>query len=454
MKAILPYRHTWVSQGVNGSYSHKGTKAIDFGSLKDYQDYNLYAPFDGTVVWADTVAKGAAIAFQSDEPVEYADGTVDYMTVITGHDNNRPNVGTKFKQGQLYSHHGTAGGVSKHSHLEVQRGKFVKPATTIKQQYGNVYKFENTVLPYEALFITEDTLIKVVDVEYPWKRLNNMSLIKITKDKDYEYKWSVDGNRYNTSYDITTMNGFGDETLIKDGWEEVLAVNGSLFFNTNEGGHMAEGLEKSRGTNNQELEMTAVTDHNNAMAIACVNDELWYASQSWIIKNKLNEAYGAITGLGLLLNGVKVNMHEGFNSQWNQISGRTVIGEDKDGNIMSYSFAGVTGESGMTCGELQTKCLALGFHNAICFDGGGSVWRRVNGKNDIITTRKVKNALILYRRKRLEEPKDELNTNDLEAQIKALTEELANTKTELESTSKKLVEALATIERVRVIVNE
>ena len=141
MKAILPYRHTWISQGINGAYSHRGTKAIDFGSLAAFKDYNLYAPFNGTVVWADAISKGGAIAFQSDQPVEWADGTVDYMTVITGHDNSRPVAGKKFAQGELYSHMGTAGGVSKHSHLEVQRGKFKKPTSTIPQQYGNVYKF-------------------------------------------------------------------------------------------------------------------------------------------------------------------------------------------------------------------------------------------------------------------------------------------------------------------------
>lgn len=57
------------------------------------------------------------------------------------------------------------------------------------------------------------------------------NLIKIIKDTEtYDYKWSVDGNKYGTAYDITSASGFGDEKLIADGWEEVLAVNGGLFY--------------------------------------------------------------------------------------------------------------------------------------------------------------------------------------------------------------------------------
>ena len=157
--------------------------------------------------------------------------------------------------------------------------------------------------------------------------------------------------------------------------------------------------------NNQEIEMTAVTDYNKCMAIACVGGELYFGSQEWIINNKLEECYGAVTGLGLILGGkARDDMHGAFNSQWNAISGRTIIGEDKDGNILSYSFAGETGKSGLTGKEVQAKCVELGFVNAIMFDGGGSVFRQYEGKYDISTGRKVKNALLLYRKKKAQEP--------------------------------------------------
>lgn len=173
-KALLPVRYTWVTQGINGSYSHSGTKAIDFGSLKRYvpQTYDLFAPFDCQVVWADTIAKGGTVALQSLTKIQWADGTIDYMTVISEHSNDRPEEGRIFKQGEIYAHMGTAGNVAKHCHIEVQKGRFVKPTGT-RYQAGikaYVYVFPNTVNPYDALFITEDTVIDKASVEsYPWK---------------------------------------------------------------------------------------------------------------------------------------------------------------------------------------------------------------------------------------------------------------------------------------------
>ena len=167
-KAMFPLKLGAVTQPMNGATSHKGTKAIDFGWLlaKPNGDYNLYAPFDGTVMWADDVSKGAAIAFQSDYPVEYADGTIDYMTVFTEHDNDRPSKGAKFKQGERYSKMGTAGNVGKHVHLEVQKGKY-QPYTGLSQQsVGKVYVFPNTIEPYNGLFMDYSIDIRKSDDPY------------------------------------------------------------------------------------------------------------------------------------------------------------------------------------------------------------------------------------------------------------------------------------------------
>lgn len=273
-------------------------------------------------------------------------------------------------------------------------------------------------------------------------------LIKFKKDPAYMYAWSVDGNRYGDPYDVTTYKGFSDEALVKEGWELCLKVNGSLFY-TYDGKHYACGLEKSRGVNNQDIGMSAVYDYNDCMSIAGLDEDLYFASQRWVINNMLGKAYCAVTGLGLIVNGQKRNdLHKGFNSQWSQRSGRTVIGEDKQGNFLSYSFAGETGKSGMTCAELQSKCLELGFYNAICMDGGGSVFRQYRNDQDqlvydITTTRKVKNALLLYRRK-----KDEDIENDTSSTLlRTLTEENESLKYENKELKKQ-------IDDIRKIINE
>lgn len=176
-KAIFPISKTWISQKMDEG-SHKGTKAIDFGVLLSYNVTKLTAPFDGTVVYVDPQSKGGGIAFQSENEVMYANGSIDYMTLWTGHDNFPPKVGSKFKQGQVYSSMGTAGGVPTHCHLEVQRGKFIKPTKFIyiDKNIGNVYKLDNTVEPYNCLFLDNDTIIKKND--YIWKRVSDNVLIE------------------------------------------------------------------------------------------------------------------------------------------------------------------------------------------------------------------------------------------------------------------------------------
>ena len=447
-KAILPLRYIGISQPMYGKTSHIGLKAIDFGWNSNYYEQStvLLAPFDGKVVWK----KGSSntIAFESNEKVEYADGTVDYMTVITAHDNNAPSVGKTFKQGEVYSHSGTAGGVPLHCHLEVQKGKF-KPYTEIKNtSYDgryNSYIFPNTYIPYEALFIRNDELFTAnkANNPYTWKKVGEMSnLIKIVKDDNYDYKWSVDGNRYGDKYDITTQNGFGDTKLEEEGWELVLKTNASLFYAWNDNGvtkYFACGLEKSRGVNNQELEMDCVKDYNSCMSVACVGGELYFASQEWIIKNKLDEAYGAVTGLGLILAGKARNdMHKGFDSQFNQLAGRTIIGEDKEGNFMSYSIKGDDNKDGLTGKQAQQKCIELGFYNAIMLDGGSSVFRQYEGKYDISTGRKVKNALLLYRKKKEVKVEPTTDYKELYEKEAAKNKELEKTNNDLNSDNKAL----------------
>ena len=59
---------------------------------------------------------------------------------------------------------------------------------------------------------------------------------------------------------------------------------------------------------------------------------------------------------------------------------------------------GNTGSTGLTGEQLYDLCkkVSPNMTNAICFDGGGSVFQRVAGTTTISTTRQVKNAVCLY----------------------------------------------------------
>ena len=170
-KALFPILKTWESQPMNVG-SHKDTKAIDFGVLNPYKDTKLTAPFDGKIVYVDSQAKGGGIAFESLEKVKYANGMEDYMTLWTGHDNKPPKLGTIFKQGEYYSDMGTAGGVDIHCHLETIKGRFkmTKSVTSMGS-----YKFENTIEPYNALFLKDNTIIK--KTKYNWKKEGDIILM-------------------------------------------------------------------------------------------------------------------------------------------------------------------------------------------------------------------------------------------------------------------------------------
>ena len=170
-KALFPILKTWESQPMNVG-SHKDTKAIDFGVLNPYKDTKLTAPFDGKVVHVDSQEKGGGIAFESLEKVKFANGFEDYMTLWTGHDNKPPKLGSIFKQGEYYSDMGTAGGVDIHCHLETIKGRFkmTKSVTSMGS-----YKFENTIEPYNALFLKDNTIIK--KTKYNWKKEGDIILM-------------------------------------------------------------------------------------------------------------------------------------------------------------------------------------------------------------------------------------------------------------------------------------
>ena len=295
---------------------------------------------------------------------------------------------------------------------EIYSGLFIPPGLyDVLEEDGDWVKVD------DAVWFSKGTWAK----DYPAEKQEEEDmpeLVKIERDPNYNYRWSLDGNRYGDKYDITVMGGFGDEKLKADGWEEVLAVNGSLFY-TYDGKHYAHGVEKSRGVINQELEMSCVTDNYEVMALGMDYEGNLAFKKTKDICAEIWNYYGAVTGeFGIMKDGEKAEWgKEIFTAQYNDISGRTIIGTDKDGNYLSYSLAGVSGSSGKRGAELYDLCKSLGFWNAICFDGGGSVFRRVNGVKDITTTRKVKNCVLLYRKKRnLEEEIAKLKTALTEAE--------------------------------------
>ena len=129
---------------------------------------NAYAPFDCKVVKVDA-SNGNMVAITSLNPVRFANGTVDYMTIMLAHDNDISDtyVGKTYKQGEVFYQQGDAGKASgNHIHVELARGQFTG---------GNIWQFvrnkDRVISINDALYLYDNTKI-VRSGGYTWKRLS------------------------------------------------------------------------------------------------------------------------------------------------------------------------------------------------------------------------------------------------------------------------------------------
>lgn len=167
---LFPLPYMYISQGENGSYSHQGTLNIDFiGYSKSGRVYKapMYAPCSCKCVKTiDSYNKGRI--FQSLDKVWTPKG-LQYVTFMNFHDNNPiAKVGSKFKQGELYAHTGTAGGVTgDHTHFNAAKGKYAEWEKVPPKNHGQLV---NSTHIYDICYVNDTVLKK--DYGYPWKTYN------------------------------------------------------------------------------------------------------------------------------------------------------------------------------------------------------------------------------------------------------------------------------------------
>ena len=116
--AQFPMDMIHVTQGENGSFSHQGTKCIDF--VGTYDRYPYYAPCD-----CEAIGTGDAyLVWKSDKEVMCADGQVRKIVWVNVHEEPLIHrVGTKLKKGELMGHTGIGGRVTgDHWHFNVIEG--------------------------------------------------------------------------------------------------------------------------------------------------------------------------------------------------------------------------------------------------------------------------------------------------------------------------------------------
>ena len=210
-KAIFPMKCINISQGYNEG-THLDSYAVDnVGCVSEIE--NVYMPFTGTIkkIYKEDANE---VWIESNDKVLYADGTIDYMTVLFCHDDNIDNLyeGLSLKQKEVFYNEGTKGfATGNHVHIECALGKF--DGIGWHQNKEGYWSINNGKNIEDCLFITDDNVI-INTKGYKFINVNddNSEIIYIVKEGDTLIKIA---NLYNTTYEeLAKYNNIENPDLI------------------------------------------------------------------------------------------------------------------------------------------------------------------------------------------------------------------------------------------------
>lgn len=153
---LCPFTDIYITQGSNGSYSHKGIMANDVRGLQAGVRYPYYAPC--TVKCLRTYPESGQVMWQSTNKVRFANGRIDYATFMTVHDDTMDaKVGMIVPQGNQLGNMGTKGNATGvHCHIEISQSA---DTSWTKNQYG-IYHFNNEYDLDDCYFVDNTNIIK------------------------------------------------------------------------------------------------------------------------------------------------------------------------------------------------------------------------------------------------------------------------------------------------------
>lgn len=168
---LFPMEYCNVTQG-DFEGTHAGTYAADLAGRDSGRDL-AYFPFSA-VCKATNPSDGNAVWWQSQNKVRFADGTIDYCTIMILHDNNLNGiyVGAKYGQGEQMAQEGTAGNATgNHLHFEIAKGAFNHQ---YDQNSQGIWHLPNNMAIENACFI-DNTVLMGNCANWSWKKTGGTS---------------------------------------------------------------------------------------------------------------------------------------------------------------------------------------------------------------------------------------------------------------------------------------
>lgn len=194
-KAMYPIKTIRITQR-----DHQGTHADCFATDEAGLDggiSSLFAPFTGVIKKIYT-QDANEVWLESIEPVLFADGTKDYMTIMFCHDNDVSDlwVGKIIKQGEVFYQEGTKGyATGNHCHFECAKGKFT--GTGWHKDAAGYWSINNGKLVTDCLFVDDSyNIIQTLGLNF-----RNVKEVEIKK-----YGTPVERNEYVNQIKINADN--------------------------------------------------------------------------------------------------------------------------------------------------------------------------------------------------------------------------------------------------------
>lgn len=167
-KPLFPSNNMRITQGYQEG-SHKDSYAID-NAGKNNSIEKVKAPYTGIIkkIYPNDANE---VWLESENEVEYPDGTIDYMTTMFAHANDVSNlfVGKRIAQGEEFYSEGTKGNATgNHCHIECGKGHFT--GTGWHKVASGYYSINNSKKPEECLWI-DDTIHIINNHNYNFKKI-------------------------------------------------------------------------------------------------------------------------------------------------------------------------------------------------------------------------------------------------------------------------------------------